>query len=535
MIAWFRNLFKASAVTGQATTSSFGTWFPRSTAGITATPDTACTVSAYFAAIRNISEDIAKLPISIYRPGSSTLERITDPVEALLEDSPNPIMGGIAFRECLTAHALSWGNGYAEIVRSASGKPVELWPIHPALVRVCVDGDNNLTYEVLIKSGQRIVLRPENMFHLHGLGGDGFQGYSVARFAAESVGTSIAAQQFGAAFFGNGSTFGGVLMHPNQMSKEAQDRLVQSIEERHTGARKAFRLMVLEEGMKMESAGIPPRDAQYLELRQFMVSDIARWFRIPPHKIGDLQAATFSNIESLNIQFLQETLLPWIGRWEQEIRRKLLAPGLVARHGVQSLLRGDQAARAQFYREQFNIGVLSINEIRASEGLNPIEDGDEHYIPLNMTTVCAADAEEDMADQASTTTMPEIDPEDQNTEEDPMATPEAILSAMQPSITRMVKLINNRERKWREKHQITDAGADAFFEDQAAHAIEKLETQVNTACNLMGLRGLQCMPALQKLDQAVNAHYYEARKNETLKGDSGLLAAVSAAIMEMKK
>lgn len=526
MFNWLRKRFSALGSSAGETVVTQMTR-SRAVAGVQVTAETACTVSAYYAAIRNISEDIAKLPISVYQVGDQ-LERVDHEIETLLEVAPNPLMGAIAFRETLTAHCLGWGNGYAEIVRTASGKPVELWPIHPALVTPQISDAGDLSYLVRTTKGQQMTLRPADMFHLHGLGGDGFQGYSVVRFAAESLGTSIAAQRFGAAFFGNNSQFGGVLLHPGAMSKEAQDRLVQSIEERHKGSDKAFRLMVLEEGMKLETAGIPPRDAQYLELREFQTEEIARWFRIPPHKIGYLKNATFSNIEHLAIQYVQDCLLPHLGRWEQEIRRKLLPAGLIAKHSVQSLLRGDQQARDAFYRGQFNIGVLSINEIRASEGMNPIENGDEHYIPLNMTTVGAADAEEDMAEELS---MPEDDPE----EMEPMTTPESVVEAMQPSIQRMVKLIQNRERKWRERHKITDAEADNFFEDQAAHAIEKLETQVNTACNLLGVRGLDCMPALQALDQNINAHYYEARKNDEIADDSGLVVAVGKAICEVAK
>lgn len=527
---WFRRLFRANTSTAREE-ALFSVSSTRSTAGVRVTPDTACSVSAYFAAIRNISEDIAKLPIAVYRKGP-TLERVDDDVERLLEYAPNPLMGSIAFRETLTSHALGSGNGYAEIVRGLNGGAVEMWPIHPSMVQVCIYDDGTLTYRVTGKKMRQIELLPKDMFHLHGLGGDGFQGYSVARFAAESVGTAIAAQQFGGSFFGNGAQFGGVLLHPGQMSKEAQDRLIQSIEERHSGSRRAFRLAVLEEGMKLEPAGVPPREAQYLELRQFLVGDIARWFRIPPHKIGDLQSATFSNVEHLAIQYVQDCLLPWLGRWEQEIQRKLMPEGLVAKHLVQSLLRGDQAARAQFYREQFNIGVLSINEIRASEGMNPIEDGDEHYRPLNMTEVGSEDemmlSEDNMPADDEMPNMPDD-------EEMPDMSPEAIVSAMQPSLTRMVRLIQNRERKWRERHEITDAGADDFFADQAAHAIEKLETQVNTACNLLGVRGLECMPALQALDRLVNEHYYEARKQDDIAPDSDLLVAVSKAILEIKR
>jgi len=149
--------------------------------------------------------------------------------------------------------------------------------------------------------------------------------------------------------------------------------------------------MILEEGMDYAAMGIPPRDAQFIESLEFRIEDIARWFRVPPHKIGSLRRATFSNIDAQALEYVTDALMPWLVRWEQEIKRKLIKSSeqdMFAEFVVQGLLRGDQAARSSFYREQFNIGAMSPNDIREMENLNPIgPEGDEYFLQMNMSTL----------------------------------------------------------------------------------------------------------------------------------------------------
>jgi len=276
---------------------------------------------------------------------------------------------------------------------------VELWPITPNRVRLKME-DGNLIYIIRVdnKSGfsTEIDLPREKILHVPGLGFDGFLGYSVIAMARKSIGLGMAMETFGALYFGNGTHPGVIVSHPNQLSAAAHDNLKKSLTEAYSGLGKSHRLLLLEEGMKIEKVGVPPEDSQFLESRQFQIPEIARWFNLPPHKLKDLTRSSFNNIESEQTSFVIDSLLPWLVRLEQNYNMQLLTPSdkslsgygrLYFKHIVEGLLRGDAAARGTFYREMFNIGAMSINEIREKEDLDPVEGGDIHLVPLNMTAL----------------------------------------------------------------------------------------------------------------------------------------------------
>lgn len=146
--------------------------------------------------------------------------------------------------------------------------------------------------------------------------------------------------------------------------------------------------MLLEEGMSFSKNTIPPNDAQFLETRKFQILEIARIFRVPPHMMADLERATFSNIEHQSTDFIVHSVRPWLIRWEQTINWKLFdgteQKRLYAEFLIEGYLRGDSAARAAFYKEMFNLGAFSQNDIRERENENPIPGGDRYFVPLNM-------------------------------------------------------------------------------------------------------------------------------------------------------
>ena len=403
MFEWLTSIWSKNYTRGR------GVNIPRfgSTAGETVTNQSASTVSSYFAAIRNISEDIGKIPSPIYNidaKGDKT-KATNHPAYKLLNIRPNSMMTAFTLKELLTSWALGWGNGFAEIVFDNRMNPVQMWPIHPARVSPFVDKEQKLFYYVYpdydirygetVQLGDPIVLADFQMFHLKGPTEYGVWGKSVLGSMAESLGISIASQKYGAAFYGNGSNAGGFLSHPTQISEEAGLRLKQSVESGHKGAGKSGGIMVIEEGMKFESTTVNPKDAQALELRQFQVIEIARWFRIQPHKIQELNQANYANLESQNLDYVTDTLLSWSTRFEQEAQNKLLLddPKLSCDFDFAFLLKGDQAARASYYNTLHFIGVLNSNEIRRAEGMNSIgPKGDEYYQQSAMVPLGSVDS-----------------------------------------------------------------------------------------------------------------------------------------------
>lgn len=365
-------------------------WGARTTAGETVGPASALQASAYFAAIRCISEDLAKLPLPVYRfDGRSREIQPAHPVAALFRGQSNGEMTAFSLRETMIGHALSWGNGYAEIVRDGAGRPRQLWPIHPSRVTVKRDESGALYYCVAADYALKqpeVILAPADVFHLHGLG-DGVTGYSVLRLAAESLGIALAAQRFAASFYGNGANPGMVLKHPKALSDPARAHLRESWAQMYQGPERAGRTAILEDGMDIARLSIPPDEAQFLESRQFQVEEIARWFRMPPHKLQHLLRSTFGNIEHQSLEYVTDTLTPWAARFEAEADAKLLDGDgtLTLKHDFSALLRGDHNARANYYRTMVNLGVLTPNEVRQAEGLNPgPQPLDEFYMQSNM-------------------------------------------------------------------------------------------------------------------------------------------------------
>lgn len=360
------------------------------TAGIQVNELSSLRSTAVLGCVRILSETVASLPLPVYEvlPDGGKKPARDHPLYTVLHDLPNPEMTSFNLRETLIVHAALWGNAYCEIVSDGVGNVRELWPFRPDRMQMYRNSQGELIY---IYSSEKLGNRPypaENIFHLRGLGMNGLMGLSMIKLAAQAIGLSLATEQFGAAFFGNGATPGGVLQHPGKLDDEAYKRLKESWNEQHQGSEKNARVAILEEGLTFERIGIPPEDAQFLETRKFQITDIARIFRVPPHMLADLERATFSNIEHQGIEFVSHSIRPWLVNYEQEIYRSLMTPPerkkFKAEFNVDGLLRGDIVSRYQAYAQGRQNGWLSANDVRRRENMNPIEGGDTYLIPLNM-------------------------------------------------------------------------------------------------------------------------------------------------------
>lgn len=360
--------------------------------GVAVNEQSALTFSAVYGCVRVLSETVAQLPWNAYEQTGNLRQRRADhPVDRLLHRSPNPEMTAFVFRETLQAHVCTWGNGYAEIERSLAGTPLALWPIAPHLVTPKRDSRRQVIYEVASESGERSRTLPAaDVYHVKGLGFDGLVGYSPVRLAMQSIGLGLAAEQFGSAFFGNGANMGGILEHAAELSDKGRKNLKSSVDE-FRGAKNSHKFLLLEYGTQWKPITVPPEEAQFLETRKFQVTDVCRWFRVPPHKLADLERATFSNIEQQSIDFVTDSIVPWLVRWEQEADGKLFSDSEVAyftKLVVQGLLRGDSKQRGEYYKIMRDLGVLSINDIRELEDLNPLGPvGDLRLVPMNMVSI----------------------------------------------------------------------------------------------------------------------------------------------------
>ena len=397
----FGKLFKARDKPQDALYGSgYSFMFGRTVAGQSVNERSALQMSAVYACVRILAESIASLPLHFYKynDAGGKEKAVDHPLYWLLHDEPNPEMSSFSFRETLMTHLLLWGNAYAQIVRNGRGEVIALYPLMPDRMVVDRDARGRIYYEYTrsdsdantLGKKSSVILSPEDVFHIPGLGFDGLVGYSPIAMAKQAIGMGLACDEYGAAFYQNGAQPGGVLEHPNVVKDPKRVR--ESWNAIYQGSRNAHRIAVLEEGMTYKPISISPEQAQFLETRKFQIDEIARIFRVPPHMIGDLEKSSFSNIEQQSLEFVKYTLAPWISRWEQAIQRSLLLMSertrYFARFNVEGLLRGDYQSRMNGYAVARQNGWMSANDIRELESLDLIpaeQGGDLYLINGNMT------------------------------------------------------------------------------------------------------------------------------------------------------
>ena len=352
--------------------------------GVVVTDDTAMRFAAVHACIRVLSEDIASLPIHLYqRDKEGGKERLrSHPLYELIHDRPNAEMTAFTFKEAMMVNVLLTGNAYAFIEFNQAGQVIALWPLPADNVYPYRSDSGNIRY----KCGQADISASE-VLHVPGMSYDGLLGLSPIAYARESIGLGMAAEQFGSKFFKNGTHLGGVITDPGVMGDTQFERAKQQFGAMYKGLQNSHGIPILEKGATYTPIGIPPEDAQFLETRKFQRTEIAAIYRVPLHLIGDLERATFSNIEHQDLGYLQRTLLPWLVRWEQAMAARLLTSlerkRLVIEFDTANFLRGDTKSRMEAYSIAVNAGIMTPNEARAKENMNPMEGGDEIRLPMN--------------------------------------------------------------------------------------------------------------------------------------------------------
>lgn len=374
--------------------SAFSFMFGRSAAGKLVNERSAMQMSAVYACVRVLSEAIASMPLHFYRCNDTGgTEKATDhPLYRLLHDEPNPEMSAYSYRETSMIHLLLYGNAFSQVIRNRRGEITAIYPLMPDRMTVDRDEHGNIFYKYnraqsdanTLGNQSSVILMPEDVFHVPGLGFDGLVGYSPIAMAKQAIGMGLACDEYGASFYQNGAQPGGVLMHPNTVKNP--QRVRESWNAIYQGSSNAHKIAILEEGMTYHPITINPQEAQFLETRKFQIDEIARIFRVPPHMVGDLDKSSFSNIEQQSLEFVKYTLSPWITRWEQAIHRSLLLPSekheYFARFNVEGLLRGDYQSRMNGYAVARQNGWMSANDIRELENLDriPAERGGDLYL-----------------------------------------------------------------------------------------------------------------------------------------------------------
>jgi HK97 family phage portal protein len=325
------------------------------------------------------------LPLHVYKQNGRNKDLTPDhPVYNLVHNEPNQMHTSFVWREVAQAQVDLWGNHYSRIIKDSTGRPVELIPFEKPSIVDPVFYKNKIYYVVMGEP----TLNYLDVLHIPGFGFDGLKGKSAIAYAREGLGAALAVQEYGANFFGRGANVGGAFTTPQALSDTAYARLKKDIDMKYAGIANSHETMLLEEGLKFDKIGIPPEDSQFLQTKNHDVIEVCRWFDVPPHKVYNLERATFSNIEHQSIEFVTDTMLPLVTKWEQEFNRKLFREDekgvYYTKFNLNGLLRSDSQARAEYLSKLVTAGIINRNEARAWDELNDFEGGERYLVPVNM-------------------------------------------------------------------------------------------------------------------------------------------------------
>ncbi len=365
-------------------------------AGENITSETAIKTSTVYACIKILSNHIAMLPCQLYQL-DKTGKRVRDKkhkVSKLLENRPNPYMTPFEFKQTMESHRQLYGNAYAEIEWGKDGYPKNLWILNPTKTKVVRDLKSyKIWITTVTPDGTNVKIPYSNIIHLKGLSINGLTGVSPIEVARQTIGVQVASEKYLGKFYNNGTTAKGILKIPTQLNKEAKDKVRTEWENYSKGLNNAHRVAILDAGIDYQAIGMTQADAQFIETQKFTVSEIAKIFNVPPHMIGELDRATFNNIEQQSMEFVRDTLTPLLVSWEQILQYQLLSNsdinerGYYIKFNLNSILRGDSNSRATYYEKMIQLGVYSINEVRDLEEKDSIENGDKHFVSLNYVSI----------------------------------------------------------------------------------------------------------------------------------------------------
>lgn len=334
-------------------------------------------VAAVWACVRLLSTAVAMLPLSLYRKdGEKNVIDVNHPVHKLLSVRPNYWQSSFEFWQMVVAHVLTKGNFYAQKVML--GKEItDLIHLNPNRVTPKMDR-GTITYEYARDGEAPIIFKQNEIFHVRGLCLDGLKGMGVLEYARNSIAAAVHMEMHGASMMNNGATPSGVLHTELELSDEAFARIRKDFEENYMGANNSGRPMILEGGLQWQQLSMNAEDLAFIDQRKLTRSEIAMFFGVPPHMIGDIERGTSwgSGIEQQNLGFLVHTLMPYLINIQQTCLRDLLPlaeqPKFVVKFDTSLLTRADFVARQNGLQIMARNGVLSQNDWRKIEGYDPI-------------------------------------------------------------------------------------------------------------------------------------------------------------------
>ncbi len=356
------------------------------TSGMRVDVESAQKVSAFYSGLRLLSNDVAKLPLEVLQrlADGGKSRALGNPLYDVLHTQPNVWQTSFEWRRQGMRHLILRGNWYNRIVPGPRGPVDQLVPILPDLVTNEQLASGRILHHVKNPTTNQITTYTQDeISHVRGVSDDGVTGKSLLTWARDSIGIALATETYAGKLFSQGALHGGLITVPGLLDPDASKRMAQSFV---TSARTWHLPQVLEQGATFTEPTLTPEDSQFLLSRQFSVTEMARWLGLPPHKIQDLSRSTNNNIEEQGIDYVGDGLSPWLVLIESAFDRDLvLVPAkYFVEFNADGLMRGNSAARGEFYSKMFSVGAYSPNMILEKENENHIEGGDTHFVPGNF-------------------------------------------------------------------------------------------------------------------------------------------------------
>lgn len=360
-------------------------------AGVSVDPESAMQSPTVYSIVNLARRTVAMLPLDVVEVAGDSRHPVADhQVSVLFNRRPNPWQTPFQFKASVLTRQLLWGNFYAIKESLRDGTVRNLMPQPPASVTVRQLPNWELEYVIrMAAQGQIVTAGGSRVFHVRDLSCDDISGVPLVEKLRESIALEIAAEKFGAAFFGSGALPVGVIEHPGTFrDEESRTRFAESWKKLFSSRKRTT--PVLEGGLKFTPLQFDNEKSQFLDTRKLQREVLAGAFGVPPHMIAMLERATNNNIEQQSLEFVIYCLTPWLVNLEQQIARDLLTPDeqetLQVKFNVGALLRGDRKSRQESLKIMRDEGVINANEWRALEDMNPIPGpaGEVYLQPLNM-------------------------------------------------------------------------------------------------------------------------------------------------------
>lgn len=375
---------------GTSGVSRPSTWFTtlmgggKTASGVRVTQDTALTISTVYRCLNVVCGTVGMLPLTLYKRTDSGREKAVDhPLYKLLKLKPNRRQTAYNWKRTMQAHVSMRGNGFSLIERDSKGVIQSLELVPSALVTVKRNPElGELFYD--IQGGEQNI-PARRMLHIRGFGFDGDVGLSTIEAARETMGLTLAMESAGSEAFSKGALPQTIISVKGNPDSAQRKKYRDDYVELYRGDR--YAPAVIGEQVKIDQLKISLEDMQFLASRKHQAVEVCRWYGVPPHKVYELDRATFSNIEHQGIEWLGDSMDPQLINWEQQLNASLLTPDEQDEYyfefSREALLRTDLKTRYEAYKIGREGGWLSVNDICLAENKAKVEGGDMRMQPLN--------------------------------------------------------------------------------------------------------------------------------------------------------